>query len=238
MTTTPQAALLSDDEINSIWSGGPPGSVLTPWGIAKIRAIEQAIIAKLQATQEPVQAGELPGYSRLIKAASELIMREFLPSYIVDDYPHKTMSRSKVAKMMEQPHDKLRLLGIEVSEGAKQMRSALSARKPAVPLTDEQFPKVVWPKARDVGRIGDMGKGAHVRVGLDSDNDVYVSAWDECGGASVEFCNPGGGGGGQSGRTRMALIALMVAMEADNAEKPSRDWWAVRNGIGLEVKHG
>lgn len=54
MTTTPQAALLSDDEINSIWSDGPPGSVLTPWGIAKIRAIEQAVIAKLQATQEPM----------------------------------------------------------------------------------------------------------------------------------------------------------------------------------------
>lgn len=87
---------------------------------------------------------------------------------------------------------------------------------------------ITWPKARDVGRIGDMSPSAHMRVGFDSDNDVLVSVWDERGGGCIEFCNPGGGGGGQSSRTRMALIALMVAMEADNAEKPSRDWWAQR----------
>lgn len=89
-------------------------------------------------------------------------------------------------------------------------------------------PEVVWPKARDVGRFGDMGKGAHLRIGLDSDNDVYVSVWDEKGGASVEFCNPGGGGGGQSSKTRVALIAAMVAMEQDNALSPAKDWWAQR----------
>ena len=88
--------------------------------------------------------------------------------------------------------------------------------------------EITWPKARDVGRIGDMSQVAHIRVGFDSDNDVFVSVWDENGGGSIEFCNPGGGGGGQSSRTRLALIALMVAMEADNAEKPSRDWWAQR----------
>lgn len=90
----------------------------------------------------------------------------------------------------------------------------------AVPMT--------WPKARDVGRFGDMDPMDHIRVGLDSDNDVYVSVWGKDGGASVEFCNPGGGGGGSSRRTREALIALMVAMEADNAERPDKDWWARR----------
>jgi hypothetical protein len=86
---------------------------------------------------------------------------------------------------------------------------------------------IAWPKARDVGRLGDMSPTGHIRVGLDSDNDVYVSLWDTDGGASVEFCN-GVNGGGKSPRTRAALIALMVAMEADNAECPSRDWWAQR----------
>jgi hypothetical protein len=86
-----------------------------------------------------------------------------------------------------------------------------------------------WPKARDVGRIGDMSKSAHMRVGLDADNDVFVSIWDDQGGASVEFCVPGFGGG-KSGRTREALIALMVAIELDNAECPSRDWWQQRAG--------
>ena len=84
---------------------------------------------------------------------------------------------------------------------------------------------IQWPKARDVGRIGDMSPDAHIRVGLDSDNDVYVSLWDERGGASIEFCCPGGGGG-KSSKTRVALLALMVAIEADNAADPSRDWWA------------
>ena len=98
-------------------------------------------------------------------------------------------------------------------------------------LTGTTMPRVSppWPKGRDVGRIGDMSPNAHIRVGLDSDNDVYLSAWDTDSGASIEFCCPGGGGG-KSSRTRMALIALMVAMEADNAADPGRDWWALRDG--------
>jgi hypothetical protein len=88
---------------------------------------------------------------------------------------------------------------------------------------------MTWPAVRDIGRFGDMSPTAHIRVGLDSDNDVYVCVWGEDGGGCVEFCNPGGGGGGSSPRTRMALIALMVAMEADNAERPDKDWWGQRN---------
>lgn len=84
---------------------------------------------------------------------------------------------------------------------------------------------IEWPKARDVGRIGDMSTSASIRVGLDSDNDVYVSLCDENGVASIEFCCPGAGGG-KSSKTRMALIALMVAIEEDNAVDPRRDWWA------------
>lgn len=90
-----------------------------------------------------------------------------------------------------------------------------------------QEKQLTWPKERDVGRYGDMSQYAHLRVGLDSDNDVYVSVWDEEGGASVEFCQPGGGGG-KSSRTRLALIALMHALEADNANTPHLDWWARR----------
>jgi hypothetical protein len=98
-----------------------------------------------------------------------------------------------------------------------------------------EYMPIQWPKARDVGRFGDMSPRAHLRVGLDSDNDAYASVWDEDGGASVEFCTAGAGGG-KSSRTREALIALMVAMEADNAADPSRDWWARR--IGGKVKGG
>lgn len=111
-------------------------------------------------------------------------------------------------------------------------RAALAA--PAAPAVDAP---IVWPKARDVGRIGDMSPSAHLRVGLDSDNDVYASIWDEHGGGSIEFCTPGAGGG-KSSNTRMALIALMVAMEADNAKDPGRDWWAERNGAAQAAAKG
>ncbi|MBD9583009.1 hypothetical protein IB269_16575 [Delftia sp. DLF01] len=102
-----------------------------------------------------------------------------------------------------------------------------SAAAPALEAPAVDAP-IVWPKARDVGRIGDMSPSAHLRIGLDSDNDVYASIWDERGGASIEFCTPGQGGG-KSSRTRMALLAVMIAMEADNAADPGRDWWAERN---------
>lgn len=78
----------------------------------------------------------------------------------------------------------------------------------------------VWPTARDVVRPEDMGQ-AQLRVMLDGDNDVIVDLW-EPGKASVsaEFCNPGACGGGRSRKTRMALIALMKAIEEDNASNP------------------
>lgn len=105
------------------------------------------------------------------------------------------------------------------------VRGAFAAS--VIPAAPPLQAPVVWPKMRDIGRIGDMSPSAHIRVGLDSDNDVYLSVYDEHGGGAVEFCVPGAGGG-KSSRTRKALIALMVAMEADNAADPSRDWWAVR----------
>ena len=85
-----------------------------------------------------------------------------------------------------------------------------------------------WPNEKDVGRIGDMSPTDRLRVGLDSDNDVYLSICDEDGEATIEFCTSGPGGG-KSPRTREALIALMVAMEADNQDDPRRDWWARRS---------
>ena len=83
---------------------------------------------------------------------------------------------------------------------------------------------IKWPKARDVGRFGDMSPDGSIRVGLDADNDVYVSICDGTSVADIEFCTPGGGGG-RSSRTRMALIALMCAIEADNASHPAFDFW-------------
>lgn len=94
---------------------------------------------------------------------------------------------------------------------------------------------IKWPKAPDVGRFGDMNPDAFIRVGLDSDNDVYVSICDGNSVSEIEFCTPGGGGG-RSSRTRMALIALMCAIEADNASHPSFDFW--QRSIAAQAKKG
>ena len=85
--------------------------------------------------------------------------------------------------------------------------------------------QIVWPKERRVGRREDMSPDGVLIVGLDNDNDVYIEVSGDRHGewqsACVEFCN-GGGGGGQSSRTRAALINLMTAIEADNAELPHK----------------
>lgn len=108
----------------------------------------------------------------------------------------------------------------------------------AEPVRDESA-RITWPKSKDVGRSGDMTPPGQsvLRVGLDSDNDVYVNLWDrgrhegEFQTVSIEFCN-GGGGGGKSPRTRAALINLMTAIEQDNEADPSKDWQAARASKG------
>ena len=90
-------------------------------------------------------------------------------------------------------------------------------------LVDFSIPTgMQWPVRRDVARLDDMSPDGHLRVLLDSDNDVCVEVYDGMDFCTVEFCNPGGGGGGQSAHTRAALIALMCAIERDNAESPRR----------------
>ncbi len=109
---------------------------------------------------------------------------------------------------------------------------ALAATQPAAQGLEQA---IKWPKARDVGRFGDMSPDAFIRVGLDADNDVYVSICDGNSVSDIEFCTPGGGGG-RSSRTRMALIALMCAIEADNASHPSFDFW--QRNIAAQAKQG
>lgn len=113
----------------------------------------------------------------------------------------------------------------------REMACAPAHTSPQQPHTHE----TKWPSARDVGRYGDMSPHAHLRIGLDNDNDVYVQVWGEDGGASVEFCN-GGSGGGASPKTRLALIATMLAMEEENSDRPDKDWWARRMGQSLKSK--
>ena len=113
------------------------------------------------------------------------------------------------------------------------IHQAEAALEPERPLDVRMEHETSWPLTREVGRLGDMTPPgeSHLRVLFDSDNDVIVEVLSIRHGhvqvAGVEFCG-GMGGGGQSLETRKALIALMVAMEADNAKTPHKDWLAAR----------
>ena len=114
----------------------------------------------------------------------------------------------------------------------EELEAQLAATQPAAQGMEQA---IEWPKARDVGRFGDMSPDAFIRVGLDADNDVYVSICDGNSVSDIEFCTPGGGGG-RSSRTRMALIALMCAIEADNASHPAFDFW--QRNLAAQAKQG
>lgn len=119
-------------------------------------------------------------------------------------------------------------------EAMAEIDAALELVEPVDPIMAElDKPPPPMPKARDVGRLGDMSPTASMRVGFDSDSDVFVAVYGDerdsgsvGGTGSIEFCTRMGGG--RSPKTRRALIELMIAMEADNAEDPGRDWWALR----------
>ena len=101
-------------------------------------ATDEGAIALYERPAAPAVPNVLKrGYGRLIQAAADLALQQFMPSDIVDDYPSKTISAAKVAKMMTQPRDRLRLLSIEVSEGAKQMIAAA----PAAPSQETAVPQ-------------------------------------------------------------------------------------------------
>ena len=74
---------------------------------------------------------------------------------------------------------------------------------------------IEWPSSRDTARLEDMSPNGYLRVSLDNCGDVSVEVFNGEAFASVEFC-AGAGGGGKSPRVRLALVALMVAIEADN----------------------
>lgn len=99
-------------------------------------------------------------------------------------------------------------------------------------MADFSAEMITWPKSDRVQRRDDMSTTGKLTVMLQRDGDVVVNIsqgekFEEFESATVEFC-AGGGGGGRSMRTREALIALMVAIEADNAERPIPDADGVR----------
>lgn len=122
-----------------------------PFGWTDCAATDEGAIALYERPAAPAVPNVLKrGYGRLIQAAADLALQQFMPSDIVDDYPSKTISAAKVAKMMTQPRDRLRLLSIEVSEGAKQMLAAAPAA-PSQPAVPQGWKSVLIPTEWTIG---------------------------------------------------------------------------------------
>ena len=78
---------------------------------------------------------------------------------------------------------------------------------------------------RVVRRTEDMTQLGHLEILIQDDGDIIVAVRPELDGlieegGSVEFCIPGIGGG-RSPHTHAALLALVAAIELDNAELSS-----------------
>lgn len=100
------------------------------------------------------------------------------------------------------------------------MPASTSTRGPKNTTMHQNQKEIAWPISRDTARLEDMSPNGHLRVALDESGDACVEVFDGENFARVEFCTAGAGGGG-SPRTRLALIALMVAIEEDNKEDVS-----------------
>ncbi|RTL42961.1 MAG: hypothetical protein EKK53_11200 [Burkholderiales bacterium] len=89
--------------------------------------------------------------------------------------------------------------------------------------------------SREAERFEDMSQRGRLRVIQQDDGDMIVYVIEDPnspnGGASagVEFCTSGG----KSPKTRAALLALMVAMGEENAERPHCHRRGER-GIGVD----
>lgn len=61
--------------------------------------------------------------SELIRIAGVLVQCHYIPSGLVDDYPQKTYSAGRVARMMEKAHEQSKSLAIQVRNLADSIKS-------------------------------------------------------------------------------------------------------------------
>lgn len=60
----------------------------------------------------------------LLRIASVLVQCHYIPSDMVDDYPQKTYSASRVAKMMEKAHENSKSLAVDLRRIADSLTTA------------------------------------------------------------------------------------------------------------------
>lgn len=135
MTTTPQSVLLSEQDLLDAWSKHTAVSGYKTYSLREhvlraMRDVEQAALAKLQATQaEPVQAGELPDFG--------------LIASMLDSYVGAIKETGQYDRWHYIP---------EVEHQAAATRAALSARGQADHLPDVRKMVPLTPAQMEKGR--------------------------------------------------------------------------------------
>ena len=175
----------------------------------------------------PVKDFDVEGMSITKEAAREAVKRVSLEQALTQQRGYEPAAW--MVEWTDNAGDPTRYIAYCEEDAADKLgvlRDGEAATAKVIPLYTTPRPSAdaPWPKGREAARIGDMHQRDAIRVGFDGDNDVHISVSAQTPFGSVEFCTPSTGGG-KSPRTREALIALMVAIEQDNAEDPSRDWW-------------
>jgi hypothetical protein len=69
------------------------------------------------------------GFGTLVQAAADLVNHRFLPSWVAEDYPTKTMSTAKVAQRMGEASEQLKIVALKVRQGADALMAELEAKQ-------------------------------------------------------------------------------------------------------------
>jgi hypothetical protein len=90
------------------------------------------------------------GFGTLIQAAADLVNHSFLPSWVAEDYPTKTMSTAKVAQRMGDASEQLKLLAMRVRQGADAMVAEVDAKQAKIDALMLEFcPDEMTPEQRE-----------------------------------------------------------------------------------------
>jgi hypothetical protein len=205
------------------WTMGPGGSFDTQ----KVEPIPDEMLEELA---HWLRMGYTPWNGRSMPLTSS--DREFM--YLLYYSAEGLISRMRAAERALVSHEGLRTALAAIIESVRKSTEVglpfhlIEQALQALSGTPPEPGRPRWPAGNFVGRMGDMappGK-THLIVGYDGDMDALLEVWDHETGegqrATIEFCT--GRGGGRSPRTRAALIALMCAIEDDNAAVPSKAW--------------
>ncbi len=90
------------------------------------------------------------GFGALVQAAADLVNQRFLPSWVAEDYPTKTMSTVKVAQRMGEASEQLKIVAMKVRQGADSLMAELEAKQARIDALMLEFcPDEMTPEQKE-----------------------------------------------------------------------------------------